>query len=134
MNVKHLTRENLKRPLAHRLHLETVISVADFIPIEKLAGNSICEINQALFDEIHAQVAPEIEKLRVADDYASGRGRIESQGYTSEPGSAKKYQWKFGFAHNIGLNDPDDDLNENNEPRFEIIKECNIWSVSRNKV
>ena len=122
MNVKHLTRENLKRPLAHRLHLETVISVADFIPIEKLAGNSICEINQALFDEIHAQVAPEIEKLRVADDYASGRGRIETQGYAALVDGNKKYQWKFGFAHNVApvVND---DLASENSPEWAIMKE-----------
>ena len=75
-------------------------------------------------NQILLECEPQLEQIRVAQDYADGRGRIEKQGYTGEPDAVKKYQWKFGFAHGVAQNDPEADLANSNEPRYAIIQEC----------
>ena len=91
--------------------------------IRKEATGKLGYAKKMIFlNQILSECEPKLEQIRIADDYASGRGRIEKQGYSALPSENKKYQFKYGFAHKVAGFE-NDDLATQNSPEWAAMKE-----------
>lgn len=86
--AKHIKRKSWNHNQRHQNFLEEMGGVS----MDDIKQNELKKL-EVLFNEIHNEIAPEMEAMQKADNYAAAgyRSQLENIGYTMKPGALAKY-------------------------------------------